>query len=123
MACNDFRAKARHKITIESKSLTTDRYGGQLVTWTTQSTVFAKIEPYSGREPLANEQLQSRVSHKMTIRYQSTLKDTASASSNRVLFDDRVFSIEHIRNLHDDMKNEGKAYQVLYVVENGAENA
>ena len=122
MKCGEWRSNASHKITIQSKTLTGDDYGGQSLSWTNQSTPYAMIVPVSGREVFASQQLQSRVTHKMTIRYQSALKNTATTASYQVLYDDRIFSVKYIRNLDDEMKSEGKSYQELYVEENYPEN-
>jgi SPP1 family predicted phage head-tail adaptor len=121
MKCGEFRAKATHKITIQSFSKAADVYGGSAATPTTQSTPWAAMEPVSGRELYAQDMSQSRVTHKFTIRYQSALKNTAVASEYRISYDGRIFAIQHIRNVDDSMKLEGKSYQVIYAEENGAE--
>lgn len=121
MACIDFRAKARHTITIQEKSLVVDAVGGQTNTWVTQSTVKAQIEPTTGREVFTASSISSEVTHKMTIRYQSALKSTKTATPLRVLFDDRFFAVDYIKNFASDMKNEGRILQTLFVVENKQE--
>ncbi len=122
MKCGEFNAKARSRVVIQARTDTVDSYGGASVAWSTLATVWAIIEPASGREFLQSNQLQSRTSHKITIRYQSSLKNTASAAKNRISFDDRLFSVKYIKNLDEDMKREGKAFQQLYCEENDAEN-
>jgi hypothetical protein len=59
----------------------------------------------------------------MMIRYQAALKDAAVISDYRVSFDGRLFAINTIRNLGDDMKSYGTAYQELLVEENAPDVA
>ena len=121
--CDNFSGLANKRITIQPPTLTADNYGGYSVSWASSNlSAWAIIEPASGREVFAQGQDQSRVDTKMTIRYNSTLKNTATAAKYRVSFDSRIFTVQHIRNLDEDMKREGKSYQVLYCTENGPEN-
>ena len=122
MTCGDWRKKASHRVTVQSKTLVRDNYGGSSVTWSDVGTYWASIEPLSGREIYMQDQHQSKVNSKMTIRYQSALKDTATTGGYRIQFDGRLFPIVYVRNLSDDMKNEGKTFQQLFVTENEAEN-
>ena len=118
MSCNNFRTKATHRITIEKMNNTGDDYGGEAVTWETQSTVWAMMSPLSGREVYRQDADQSEVKSKITIRYQSALKDTATTGAYRVSYDGRVFPIRYVMNVDNDMKSEGKAFQILYCEEN-----
>lgn len=121
--CDNFAGQANKRVVIQPRTDSADNYGGQSVTWTTSNlTVWAVLEPQSGREIHAQGQDQSRVDMKITIRYQSSLKDTATTGKYRVTFDSRVFTVLAIKNLDEDMKREGKAFQVLSCVENGPEH-
>lgn len=122
MKCINFGEMARDRIAIQSRTEVSTDYGGQSITWGDENTVWAIIEPATGREVFAQEQLQSRVTHKITIRYISTYKDTAEAAKRRISFDGRIFSILYTRNLHEDMKRHGQAYQQFYALDNGEEN-
>ena len=101
-------------------SNTADDYGGETVTWQTQSTVWAAIKPMSGREIVSQEQNESKVTSKFIIRYQSALKDTALTASYRISYDGRIFPIKYIINYDENMKDEGKQYQLLLCEENAA---
>ena len=79
------------------------------------------IMPKSGREVFESQKLDSRVTSKMVIRYQSALKVTDTVSQYRVSYDGRTYSVKYIRNLEEDMKNEGKAFQELTLEENSPE--
>lgn len=121
--CDNFAGLANKRITIQPRTETADNYGGQTIVWTTSNiSAWAIMEPQSGRETFAQGQDQSRVDMKITIRYQSTIKSTAVAGRYRVSFDGRIWTVLAIKNLDEDMKREGKAYQVLSCVENGPES-
>lgn len=122
MTCSDFTSQAKHRVIVQTRTDTADDYGGTAVAWSTLATVWAAIEPASGREALSDAQLHSRITSKITVRYQAALKNTATAAKYRVSYDSRVFSVKYIKNLAEDMKSEGKAYQVLMCEENDAEN-
>lgn len=121
MKCGEFPAKAKNRIVIQSRGDASDDYGGSAVTWSTLATVWAIIEPMSGREVLQSEQLQSRVTHKVTIRYNATLKSTATGAKYRISYDGRLFPIKFVQNFDEDLKTEGTVFQVLTCEENNAE--
>ena len=123
MACINFSAMASNKITIQSPSYTTDSYGGRAVTWATQSTAWAIITPTSGNQTYAQGAIQSRVTHKIVIRFQSALKNIATISAYRISFDSRLFAVVSIKNLGKDMKSEGSDFQEILVEENAADVA
>ena len=123
-ACDNFAGRANKRITIQPRTETPDTRGGQTIVWTTGNiSAWAIIEPQSGREIFLQGQEQSRVDSKMTIRYQPGIKDTAIGAKYRVSFDSRLFTVLAVKNLDEDMKREGKAYQVLLCVENAPENS
>lgn len=120
MTC-DFNSIAKNRITIQSPTETVDAYGGRTTSFTTHSTVWAQITPVSGRELFNQGAVQSRLSHKVLIRYQASLKDIKSSSDYRISFDGRLFGVQGIRNLDADMKTEGRFFQELLCEENGAD--
>lgn len=61
--------RLRHRIVIESKTITRDAFGGVIETWGTfANDVPAEIVPLSGREFVAAQAMQSLVTTRMTIR-------------------------------------------------------
>lgn len=121
MKCSEFRGKASKRVTIEQKSVTSDSYGGQGFSWVTVATVWAYIEPLSGREAFRHEMLQSNVNSRILIRYLSSLKNIKTTAAYRISYDDRVFSIIYARNLSSNMKSEGHDYIEFYCAENESE--
>lgn len=84
--------KMRHRITFQQFSGELDGYGDPLqaddTNWDDVATVWAAIDPISGREFYAAEQSQSEVSHKVRCRYRAGL-DTAM----RIVYSRRKFKI------------------------------
>lgn len=68
--------RLRHRVTIERPRDDSDARdaNGDLVTdWPTIDKVWAAIEPLSARETFAAQQVQSAVTHKVTIRFRGDL--------------------------------------------------
>lgn len=84
--------KMRHRITFQRFSGALDDFGDPLQTddanWADAATMWAAIDPISGREFYAAEQSQSEVSHKIRCRYRTGL-DTAM----RITYGKRRFKI------------------------------
>lgn len=66
--------KMRQRLTIESVSLASDSQGGSTETWSTHATVWGEVVPLSDSQRFFSDQLQHRVTHRVTIRYLSTLE-------------------------------------------------
>jgi SPP1 family predicted phage head-tail adaptor len=57
--------RMRDRIVIQTKSVTRDSYGAEVVTWGTLATVWAAVESLSGREYMAS---QSGVDQPISMR-------------------------------------------------------
>ena len=66
-------------------------------TWTNLVTVWASIEPLSGREVFLAAQMQTNVSHKITIRFTPTV-----SAAYRIVYGSRVFYIRSVLRLPAD---------------------
>lgn len=84
--------KMRHRITFQSFSNAVDDYGdpqyGDDSQWTDVATVWAAIDPVSGKEFYAAQQSQSEVTHKVRCRYRAGL-----ATAMRIKYGSRLFRI------------------------------
>lgn len=90
--------KLRHRIEIQNSVDTRDEFGaisGQ--TWHPFCYVWAAIEPLSGREYFSAAQAQSKVSHKIMMRYKDGIKPYY-----RILWNDRIFNILSILNIREE---------------------
>jgi SPP1 family predicted phage head-tail adaptor len=88
----------RHRIALQSPTVARDAYGQPIETFATYATVWAAIQPLSMRERLQSEQLEGERSHRITIRYNSSIGRT-----HRALFGSRIFEIVSI--LNNDERN------------------
>lgn len=83
----------RHQIVLQKKMITKDALKQQIESWTDFAFVWASIEPLSGREYFAAQQINSEVLVRITIRYLSGI--TAEA---RVVLDGRIFEVLSVIN-------------------------
>lgn len=88
--------KLRHRITLQEYIATRDSFGAEVEAWVDIGTVWASIEPLSGREFFAAQQVNAEVSTKITLRYRTGIKPEM-----RVLFAGRVFEIVSVINLEE----------------------
>jgi len=79
----------KQQVILQIRTRVPDTKGGTVETWTTHATVWAKITPSTGNEFLLNDQVQSRVTTVIEIRYRK--KVTAAM---RVNYGGRIFDIE-----------------------------
>lgn len=61
--------RLRHRIVLQSPTRTRDSTGGFTTTWTNEATVWAAIEPLSGREFFEIKQIQAETSVRVIIRH------------------------------------------------------
>lgn len=89
----------RHRVTLQRfeqgqdayGGVLQDAYGGPVETWADVATCWAAVDALSGREFFATRQVQSEVSHKITLRHRSGV-----TPEMRVLFGGKVFGIEAV---------------------------
>ena len=90
--------KLRHKVEVQLSLDMRDEFGAiSAQTWETFCYMWASIEPLAGREYFAAAQIQSEISHKITMRYKSGIKP-----HYRILWNSRVFDIQSIINIREE---------------------
>lgn len=78
-----------HRVEIQSYTLTRDEEGGQINTWATDATVWAKVNPVSGREREAADKTDSRLKYRIIMReYEAGL-----TTDMRIKFGTKIFEI------------------------------
>lgn len=88
--------RLRHRIAFQTSTDTKDAGGGLVETWTTINTVWGAVIPLSGRE-LANAQMMnSEITHRLEIRYLSTIN-----AKGRALFGSRIFPLFGVLNIDE----------------------
>lgn len=85
--------RLRHRITIQEPVTAHNGFNEAITTWVTVATVWASVEPISGREFFAAEHVQSEITHRVRVRYRAGIAPTM-----RVVFDGRHLMIEAVIN-------------------------
>ena len=80
----------KKRVAIRSASSERDDYGQPSLTWSTDATVWASIEPLNGRELVSAQQQHAETSHRIRMRYQP---GTTVTAAKRLLYDSRIFEI------------------------------
>ena len=62
------------------------------------ATIWADIQPLTGRELESAQRMASEISHQITVRYQASLTDTRVVSGYRALYKARIFNIHAALN-------------------------
>lgn len=88
--------RLRHEVTIQQPTLSQDGTGDPVPSWSAFATVWAAVEPASGRERFLDQQRFADTSHVVTLRYLPGLLPTM-----RVLFGSRVLRILAILNIDE----------------------
>ena len=85
--------KLRHRITIQQASETRDSHGGVTRTWITQANRWGQVMPLRGQEMLMAQQMDSRITHRIKLRYYFKADATF-----RILHKGRVLNIVSVLN-------------------------
>ena len=90
----------RERVTIEQETITDDGMGGGALSWseiTHVPTIWARIAPIRGSERLQAQQLQSPLSHTVTIHYRTDL-----TTKMRLLWGSTALNIRSV--YHDEKR-------------------
>ena len=86
----------RHRITLQKPVIIRDSIGQELEGWQDVATVWASIEPLSGKEYFNAQQTNSEVSTKITIRYLESITPFM-----RVFFHKHTYNILSVINFEE----------------------
>lgn len=86
----------RHLITIEQPTETRDSMGGTITVWVPFATLWAAVEPISGREYFAADKVNAEESHRIRIRHYPGI-----TSKMRAKWNDRTFNIRAVLNIQE----------------------
>lgn len=103
----------RKRAVLQAEQRTADAGGGYVLAWTDLATVWARLMPVSGRESLAADRLEARVTHRVTMRWRADLNLSAAL---RLKIGARLFNIHAVFN-----EGERDRTAILLVEEGGAE--
>lgn len=85
----------RHRVNILRPDTTKGSYGSDVISWSTDKTVWAAIWPLKGSEYFQAQEIKSSVTHKIRIRY-ATLNETTAINAKcrfEKIDDERQFEI------------------------------
>lgn len=85
--------RLRHRVVVERATDGTDAYGDQVPTWVELATVWASVEPLSGREYLAAAHIQADVSTRIVLR---GIPGVTLTPKDRIRYGSRLFDIKQI---------------------------
>lgn len=83
----------RFKVELQKRTDTDDGFGGCTTTWSTVESVWADIAPINNFEKYKGMQIQSGVTHDISIRYRSDV-----GLDWRLKFSDKIFGIKKVIN-------------------------
>jgi SPP1 family predicted phage head-tail adaptor len=99
--------RLRHQLTLESKVQTQDPNTGAVVTsWQTVDTLAAEVAPLSAREYIVGQQVDSKITTRITIRYRPDI------TTDMRLIDSQGLHIYQIEGVLGDLKS-GLEYLTL----------
>ncbi len=79
----------RHRVAVQNPAASQDEYGDDSDrTYTTAATVWASVEPLNGRELLNAQQIQAETTHRIRIRY-----TTSVTAKSRIAWESRTFEV------------------------------
>ncbi len=99
------------RIELQNYTTTSTDLGGTEAEWSTEDTIWSRVEPVNGSEKWEIESLKGNISHVVTIRYNSNL---TIGNESRFIYDGRTLYIKYALN-----KGEDNAYMKLACTEEG----
>ncbi len=84
--------RLRKRVIIERASTAVDEYGEEIETWATLTTVWAGVEPVSGKERIQGGQAKAITTHLIIMRH------TDITNNDRINLSGRIFNIESVIN-------------------------
>ena len=94
----------RSRAIIEKRTITLNSFGGTAIAWATYDTVWAKVNHLSGRELEMAQQVSSKITYEITIRYRTDLADVRHTEVFRFNYDNKLFNILDIKDFENRHK-------------------
>jgi len=86
------------RVTIQTRASNQDSFGAQSTAWSDLASVWASIEPLTGRELMNAQTISTEISHRITLRYQSAFANPKTVATLRAIYGARVFDIHASMN-------------------------
>ena len=104
------------RIKIQRPSTIKDRFGSPFRSWLDVATVWADIQPLSGKEAVIANRISAELSHQIIVRYQSLFDNPQQVAQMRVLYKARIF------NIHSALNEDEKRTQIILLASEGLDD-
>lgn len=104
------------RITLQSRTLTQDSVGGQIEAWVDVATVWAAIEPATGRELLTAQTLRIDAPRTVTLRWQAAFASPPALAAMRLKYGTRIF------NIHSSVNEREGRREIVLLCSEGMNN-
>ena len=104
------------RIQVQRPSTTKDRLGGPCRTWLDVATVWADIQPLSGREAVIAGRISAQLTHQITVRHQRLFDNPQQVAQMRVIYKARVF------NIHSALDEDERRVKLILLASEGLDD-
>lgn len=104
------------RIKIQRPSTIKDSVGAPCRSWLDVATVWADIQPLSGKEAVIANRISAELSHQIIVRYQSLFDNPQQVAQMRVLYNARIF------NIHSALNEDEKRTQIILLASEGLDD-
>lgn len=91
----------RHRVTIQERQATADALGQPSAYWVDVATVWAEVNPLSGRELLLAQAAHTQINGTVTIRFQRQFSDPVAMAARRIVYNGRYLNITASRDVDE----------------------
>jgi SPP1 family predicted phage head-tail adaptor len=104
------------RVQIQRPSTVKDSLGAPSRSWINVATVWADIQPLSGRESVIANRISAEITHQITVRYQTVFDNPQQVAQMRVLYKSRIF------NIHSALNEDERRTQLILLVSEGLDD-
>jgi SPP1 family predicted phage head-tail adaptor len=104
------------RIKIQRPSTIKDSVGAPCRSWLDVATVWADIQPLSGKKAVIANRISAELSHQIIVRYQSLYDNPQQVAQMRVLYKARIF------NIHSALNEDEKRTQIILLASEGLDD-
>lgn len=104
------------RIKIQRPSTIKDSVGAPCRSWLDVATLWADIQPLSGKEAVIANRISAELSHQIIVRYQSLFDNPQQVAQMRVLYKARIF------NIHSALNEDEKRTQIILLASEGLDD-
>ena len=84
---------------VEKPNINSDECGGQNIVWSLYKNIWGDIQPVSVVNDNSNYISETKITHKIVIRYFNEIDNNM-----RIIYNNRIFNIKYILNIKEQNK-------------------